>query len=171
MPSADDRETGRRTVAQLEQIGDGERERIGEQQQRADGWQVVRPADKRRAVEIRLRLESQRTRVATAPRRCPDRQRRFVFDFESATRDGDSGGTREHFRVEQCVQRGDHVAERARVVCAREHDDEVGARSGQGFEDLSCALADRFDWDGVLAERRGVGRHDESGFDSRGAAL
>ena len=138
---------------------DGERERVGQQEQGAGavGGGVVE-AGHHPAVEGLLGAEAHRCQL-TAEAGGEQRHPRLVLHAPGAAQDGVGRGADEHARVQEVLDGPGDVLQRPGVGCGHEEAGEVGL-GAELLEDLADDLPHGGGGDGVLGEGRGeVHRH------------
>ena len=138
---ADHREPRHPGVAQTEEVGHRERERVGEHEERPARRQLVGPARDREPVVGPDRVERHAGDPARAEPGREHREPRRAFHFHRAASDADRGAADEHFRFEQLAQAARDVFERPHVVCRREAHEEIRAFAVELLDDLAGDLA------------------------------
>ena len=144
--AADDRQAGDPAVAQLEEVGGGEGEGVGEQDQRARCHEVVGPAlEAHTALQVGYGVEAHRAGSPAPEAGRPHRQGGALLDLEIVACDHRRGGADQRLGLEERVQHLGDVACRAAVVRAREQHHHVGLHAVEPLQERPGALGDRFD--------------------------
>jgi hypothetical protein len=156
-------------VDEPEELGHGERVRIGQEEQRAPRRDRVGPAQDHESVLGLHGVERERVDPTRAEAGCEHRERGTVFDLATAACDRDRGRPEHRLGLEELAEPTRDVFERAHVMRGREANEQVGALAVESLEDLARDLTDRLDRQRVQREGRRVPVHEihTPGFDAR----